>query len=278
MLTDGLDNNSGHIAKTENKWKYRKKTVKEIGDVYPEYLQKRMKNIMKEYSFFNLIKKPNTTNAFQSFVLLFEGEDIKKSKYSEEHLFKLLDKYTGGQNVAKKPDPIKAEHMDTLLDKFAKELIQKNFSFLIAKGYDGKRIRMYLDDKKNYLEGDFVQDGKLYYLKNITLINGLTMSSPTTITGTTSAIDNSVSFNISDLKLNNVAYVPYIEKNKKDVEQWFYDEFDIRRENSEYDKEASLMKNAYVIVILDGSESFKEVFKDAQEGIMKIVKMIQELK
>ena len=137
MLTDGLDNYSGYLAKQENKWKYRKKNVREINDGYSDHLNSRMSTIMKEYKFFNLIKKPGI-NSFQSFVLLYKGEDIKQSGYSDPELIEILRPFTGAQN-ADRPEPELDEDIDKLIEKLSNQLVTRTFSFQILKSYDGQR-------------------------------------------------------------------------------------------------------------------------------------------
>ena len=48
--------------------------------------------------------------------------------------------------------------------------------------------------------------------------------------------------------------------------------------NSEYNAQSGTMKNAYIMVILDCSLSFKNVFVDAQETILDIVNFISNKK
>jgi len=109
-------------------------------------------------------------------------------------------------------------------------------------------------------------------LKNIQYSNGLTTeSNSTTIYG--SSRGNDVVFYLDNLKLNGKKYkvilnkvIQYNERIKGKL-VW----------NSEFVPKNYSAKNTYFIVILDGSESFREKFKDAQATIMEIVKMAKEL-
>ena len=269
MLTDGLDNNSGYLAKKENKGKYRNKTIKEIGDGYGDYLNARMNTIMKEYKFFNLIKKPGR-NAFQSFVLLYKGEDIKKSGYSDSELIEILRPFTGAQN-ADRPQPELDEDIDKLIEKLSNQLVSRTFTFQIQKSYDGKVVRMVLNEKQQvFIEGEFVQEGKNYYFRNIKMSNGLTMNVSSRLIG--SERGGAIQFNVSDIKLNGKPY----KVEHKLVTQWI-SEYGRLVMNSEYRSSDSSRKNAYLIVILDGSNSFKEKFRDAQKGILRIVNLVNDL-
>jgi len=284
MLTDGLDDYSGSLAKQNNSWKYRGQEVPVIQKNYGDYLQKRMNNLMKKYLFFNLIKKPSTTNKFKSYVLLYKGKDIKESPLTDEDLRTLLLPFCASQNVpeSEKPTPIIDENFDGLLEKLSEELVSNTFAFGISKGLEGQKVKMILNGIKNEdvdnlskqvsITGDFILSNGSYQLKNIQYSNGLTTeSNSTTIYG--SSRGNDVVFYLDNLKLNGKKYkvilnkvIQYNERIKGKL-VW----------NSEFVPKNYSAKNTYFIVILDGSESFREKFKDAQATIMEIVKMAKEL-
>lgn len=260
MLTDGLDN------KVTNK------------DAYNKKLQQKMNTLMKKYSFFNLFKskKTNNSNAFQSYVLLYKGKDLKESGYTNDELTKILTPFTGSQN-APRPEPIISEDINELVDILEAKLVSRSFNFFVPAGYVGKKVRMVLNSRNSsepiYFEGDFSLEGGFYYFKNIITSNGLTVQLPPSKYLSSSYSRNGlVEFGIEDLKLYEKPY----KVNKNDVNQWF-EEFGKFRYNSEYSTVTASKKNAYLIVILDGSLSFREKFGDAQDAIMRIVNIISNL-
>jgi hypothetical protein len=130
---------------------------------------------------------------------------------------------------------------------------------------------MILNEKQQiFIEGEFVQDGKSYYFRNIKMSNGLTMSASSSLRG--SERGGAVQFNVRDIKLNGKPY----KVEHKLVTQWI-SEYGRLVMNSEYRSSDSSRKNAYLIVILDGSNSFKEKFRDAQRGILRIVNLVNDL-
>lgn len=271
MLTDGLDNYSGHKAREDNKWKYRKQDDASIAREYKEKLPARMEDIMKTYKFFNLIKKPNTTNSFQSYVLLYKGDDIKESNYSDKQLKELLQPFTGGQN-AEKPEPIISENFEDLFIELERNIVSRSFGFLINKQYEGRRIRMKLDTEGTvYFEGDFVKEDKYYYFENVKLSDGLKVKKDR-LYGFTNPNSGGVTFYLEDLKLNGFPY----KVDNNSVTQWYFDMGDFRR-NAEYSKRGFSAKNTYMILLVDGSESFKEKIKDAKKMVIKIINMVTGL-
>ena len=284
MLTDGLDDYSGSLVKQNNNWKYRGQEVPVIQKNYGDYLQERMNNLMKKYSFFNLIKKPSTTNKFKSYVLLYKGKDIKESPLTEEDLKTLLMPFCASQNVPinEKPTPIIDENFEGLLEKLSDELVSNTFAFGISKGLEGQKVKMILNGIKNEdvnnlskqisITGDFILSNGSYQLTNIQYSNGLTTESKaTTIRGVSKG--NDVVFSLDNLKLNDKKFKVPLKKvlqyNERIKGKLIF--------NSEFVPKNYSEKNTYFIVILDGSESFKEKFKDAQNTIMEIVKMAKEL-
>jgi hypothetical protein len=77
---------------------------------------------------------------------------------------------------------------------------------------------------------------------------------------------------VEDIKLNDKPY----KIDRSVVNQW-HEEFGKMRFNSEYNSGARSQRNAYLIVILDGSESFRDKYRDAQDAIMEIVEIVSEI-
>ncbi|MDR0559372.1 MAG: hypothetical protein LBG92_04335 [Prevotellaceae bacterium] len=260
MLTDGLDN----ISMSLKKGKYAS------ADAYTEALQKKMSTVMGT--------KPN---AFQSYVLLYKGEDLKESEYTDDDLEKKLSVFTGSQNTGR-PGVLMAEDLETLLAKFKAEFTVASFDFEIPKDYAGKRIRMLLNNEKEqyrqvYFEADFVKSGRYFRLENIGTSNGFSVEIPKNrvIEMTNKEIikssDTKASFTVRDLRLNNAAY----SVDKDAVSQWFEDTGKFRK-NSEYQGKSTDMKNAYIMVILDTSTSFGTQINKAKETIIEIVNFISK--
>lgn len=267
MLTDGLDNNSVALANNDKGiFTKRYNTPEE----YVNKIQEKMTKTMKKYYFFDLFSGANNQNQFQSFVLLYQGIDLKESGYSNDELEKILNPYTGAQN-AERPKPLMGENFDILLEKFSNELIQREFIFGIPNGYIGKKVRMYLNNTDIWFEGTFIKEGSSFKFQIAETSDGLTMKYRNLISETFSYENkNSIYFSVKDLKLKSK---PYKVTN---AEQWFLDMGKLRK-NSEYRAETNSFKNAYVIVILDSSLSFGDKFKEAQNAVMKIIKTISDL-
>ncbi len=266
MLTDGLDNKSLTLAESKSRGRY------ESREAYGAALQGKMNEIMTSYAALNLVKSKSVTNTFQSYVLLYKGHDIKESGYTSEQLNEILMPYTGAQNT-ERPEPIQDEDLENLLEKFEGELISRSFSFNVQKDYAGKRIKMLFNDAEKeseqvYFEADLVRTGYEYELTNIeTSPNFSIKVNPNYSTNNTALV-----FTVNDVRLNNASYK--IEKN--DVTQWVMD-YGKFRKNSEYTAKTNTKKNAYIIVLLDASLSFQEKYADAQNAILEIIKMVEEL-
>lgn len=267
MLTDGLDNNSVALA-NRNSGIFTKKY--NTPEEYAEKIQEKITKTMREYYFFDLFSGANNKSQFQSFVLLYQGADLKESGYSNNELEKILMPYTGAQN-AERPKPLMGENFDVLLEKFSNELIQREFTFGIPNGYIGKKVRMYLNNTDIWLEGNFIKEGSSFKFQITETSDGLTMKSKNLLSETSSHENkNSIYFSVEDLKLKNKPY------KVTSAEQWFLDMGKLRK-NSEYRAETNSFKNAYIIVILDSSLSFGDKFREAQDAVMKIIKTISNL-
>ena len=259
MLTDGID------TKVADKTTYNKK------------LQDKMSTLMKKYSFFNLFKskKPNTTNTFESYVLLYKGKDLKETNLTDEQLKTLLNPYIGTQNITETPEERKdriiiKEDINELINILEEKMISRSFRFRIPVGFNGESIKMVLTPKDGanpvYFEGDF--NGNTFKITKTS--DGFTMHS-NNLYGYNVG-NGLVQFEVKDLKLNGKPY----KVNKNVVNQW-HKMLGTYVYNSEYSSQLASHKNAYLIVLLDGSKSFREKFSDAQSGIMRIVRIVSDL-
>jgi hypothetical protein len=277
FFTDGLDNVSTGLAeKNHRRGNYANKAE------YGATLQERMNNILKKYRFFGLIKSPNTTNSFQSYALLYRGDDITKSDYTEDELEAQMRPFTGAQNE-QYPPVIQGSDLEKLLDDFKKAFVVSSFSFIIPKGYVGQRIRMRLNAEDEpdpvYFEADFKRQKKTkflfikkdyYTLENIQTSDGFTVQIP----GGTLPMDaesynpdlNTVPFIVNGLKIGDSPY----SVDKGLVTQWYYEDGKLRN-NSEYKGTSGSKKNAYVLLVMDTSTSFATQINAAKETAEEIV-------
>jgi hypothetical protein len=220
--------------------------------------------------------------------LLYRGEDIEKSGYTEDELDERLRPFTGAQNE-QRPAVIQGDDLNKLLDDFKKAFVVSSFSFIIPKGYTGSRIRMQLNDtedeaEKIYFEADFKkgpQTGFLFWkkdyytLENIQTSEGFILEIP----GGKIEMDelsystdsNTVPFIVSGLKIGDT---PYSVK-REEVSQWFYDGGKLRS-NSEYSSSSGSKKNAYILLVMDTSMSFSTQIMDAKNMANEIVLYISE--
>jgi hypothetical protein len=264
MLTDGLDNVSTQVARNHGQGKYAS------GDDYAKTLQKKMATIMG-----------SSPNSFQSFPLLYIGDDLKQiqtqNNLSDNDFKKFLESklnvFAGSQNAAP-TKVIMGTDFAKIREDFVNQFLTASFDFVVPKDYAGKKIRMTLESEKGeeaYLEGDFVKKGNTYTFENIQYSPGL---SSETKAGAIIKMKNPKDkknlltlFSINNLNYKGNPYKVY------DVGQQVSDS-GIWAVNSEYNAQSGTMKNAYIMIILDGSESFKAVYVDAQETILEIVNFI----
>ena len=282
FFTDGIDNASVDMAIRTRRGNYPRGVAGR--DAYGTAMQNRMQQILKKYSFFGLIKKPNTTNPFQSYVLLFQGEDL--ASYSDDNLKTMLKPFTASQN-APAPDVIMDRNMSVLLDKFKEEFIIPTFSFSIPKDYVGCRVRMRLSMKDDiYFEADLKHQTKskfifikkdFYSLENITVSDGFTFKENTgrliieMDEDTYNVNSNTVTFTINELKRNNKSYTV----RRGEVTQWHNSPGSFVQ-NTEYTGVGGGKKNAYILLIMDTSLSLGANSAAARRTAEEIVKFINE--
>jgi hypothetical protein len=277
FFTDGKDN----VSATDER-SYAK---------YDKKIQRKMKRTMGMF---------NRKNSFQSFALLFEGPDLQKDKYTSDQLTTLLTPFTGSQN-ADRPKVIHSQNIDEILKKFEEEFTSQSFSFYIPKGYSGKKVNMILRDddytfeknEKGELEpndklavnkdhfvsfdGDFVKKGlfcKKYYLKNISTSNNFKFEmDPKGIKMdvSTNKKSNRINFQIKGLKKDGNLFVPVADKLR--ITQQYMD-MGSYRFNSEYIPDAGQIDDAYVLAIIDTSESLGEETNKAKDMMVDAINII----
>ncbi|MDR2146129.1 MAG: hypothetical protein LBE91_06705 [Tannerella sp.] len=281
FLTDGLDNISTQLARQNRKGNYA------TSDIYGTKIQKRLHTIMNNKITLGPIKLfeiPNKTNSFQSFVMYFLGEDDDLNTYSIDELKQKLSYFAGSQNQST-PEILMEKDLNVLKEKFKDEFVVSSLEFEIPKDYAGKRIRMMLndtnvEDDKIYFEGDFYKrwnlfSGSKFYLKGISTSKGFSIEIPQNgeivMDRITASVHTKATFVVKNMRKDNKPY----PVNKSLVTQWFY-EMEKFRKNSEYESVPMRKKNAYILVVLDTSRSFKEHIDEAKDTIIEIVNYVKE--
>ena len=291
FFTDGIDNASVNMAQRTRRGNYPQGIAGR--DAYGAAMQSRMESILKKYSFFGLIKKPNTTNSFQSYVLLFQGQDLES--YSDEQLLNITNPFRAAQNAGDAPALIMDTSMNGLRKKFRDAFVIPSFSFQVPKDYVGQKVKMVLgwDDEGEpvwfeatvqYQQQRFLFcKNDFYTLEDLTTSPGFSFvenTKQTRIEMDKEAYDknaNTVSFIINELKLvdeENPAGRSF-HVDREIVTQW-HDEGtgDSRFENTEYKKEGGGRKNAYILLIMDMSQSLGENAEAARATAAWIVDYI----
>ena len=256
FFTDGKDNIS---ATTEKSYaKYSKK------------IEKKMKRTMGIF---------NHKNAFQSWALLLEGDELQRDGYTPEQLNDMLFPFTGAQNSIR-PPVIQARDIETLQQKFIDEFTAQSYSFYIPQGYTGKRVKMILKDKSNNevtFEGDFVKKGFLspkYSLINIVTSENFTFemkNNSISMASWTLKKSDKISFQINRLKKDEKRFIPNLDKGY--VTQQFMDK-GAYRVNSEYRQDAIKMTDAYILSVIDCSESLGDDTQKAKDMMKKAIDVI----
>lgn len=267
LLTDGLDNVSLEMARKDGRGLY------DSLEAYADSLNKRMNTILSKSHLFGLVQNENIYNTFQSWPIMFFGDDMKSSGYEKKEAMELLKPLAGAQNTFI-PNPIVEEETGKILELFKQQFVVTQYSFLIPKGYVEKRVKMSFYDKngKNAtMEADFKRIGKdKFGLSKIKTSENFfidTKDSDIIISDESGDGENSAVFTIDNLRLNEKPY------SIKSAKQEYYENGKFRT-NSEFDDKAGMKKNAYILLVLDTSKSLgsqaSNVKKLAQDIILYI--------
>ena len=267
LLTDGLDNVSLEMARKDGRGVY------DSLEAYADSLNKRMNTILNKSYLFGLVQNENIYNTFQSWPIMFFGDDMKSSGYEKKEAMELLKPLAGAQNTFT-PNPIVEEETGRILELFKQQFVVTQYSFLIPKGYVEKRVKMSFYEKngKNAtMEADFKRIGKdKFGLSKIKTSENFfidTKDSDIIISDESGDGENSAVFTIDNLRLNEKPY------SIKSAKQEYYENGKFRT-NSEFDDKAGMKKNAYILLVLDTSKSLgsqaSNVKKLAQDIILYI--------
>lgn len=272
LLTDGLDNGSTVVARNNNQGRY-----KDI-ESYISKLNKKKSRIM------GWKKKQDY---FQIYPILFTAGDLEKMRRSnnmdaatfDKYVMNMMEGYRGASNGVEKPAPIYGDNLDKLVKEFEEQFSIQGFEFLVPKGYLNKRIRMTMEDlsgNKASIEGTFAKQGFRFVFKDIKFSEGL-ISESVPSGGMIKAKNQSEKgsilsvFMIDNLKLNGKPFK--INTDINTIEQQYQD-YGYFVTNSEYQSQADSRKNAYVIMIIDGSKSFEENSALAKEKAIEMRRIV----
>jgi hypothetical protein len=275
ILTDGLDNISTQLARNSGRGRYNNV------DEYAAKLQERMSTVFG---------KGNTTNIFQSYVLVFKGADLLGNGFTDAVIRGRMAPLTGAQN-APRPQPIVSDDTRELLTQFVTQFRETytytSFSFLIPKGYADKnsRVSMQLVDAFGNdcaFEGTFVRgsggflsgEGR-YTFEDIQTSEGFTFTELETGVlkeDITEKNPTNARFTITHLRHKNTLY------EVADNKQYIYDD-GAWRMNSERSGAGGKDRNAYVLLLLDRSSSLTdEDVQMTEETVLYIIRnMIEAL-
>ncbi|MDR1466000.1 MAG: hypothetical protein LBI40_00045 [Treponema sp.] len=288
FFTDGIDNASVDMAIRNKRGTYPRGIAGR--DAYAAAMHSRMEQILKEYSFLGLIKKPNSTNSFQSYVLLFKGEDL--ASYDDKQLEGMLAPFRASQNAGDPPELIQDSDMDNLRRKFEDAFIIPRFSFQVPKDYVGQRVRMQLESEDGdevYFEATLTHQEKtnfLFFKEDFYTLEDIKVSNFEFIFDEYTkqkiiemdkiaykADSNTVPFSINNLKFGGKSY----RMIRDEVKQYHDDGTgDAKFENTEYRKNSDSKKNAYILLIMDTSFSLGEHAAEARETAVWIVDFINK--
>ena len=266
FFTDGKDNVSATTDKS-----------------YERYAKKIGRKVRTSMGLFN------RKNSFESWALLLEGKELQADGYDQDQKEEMLRPFADARNSTRFPDgtrpPVLVDQdIKRLFDEFIEKFTQQSFSFYIPKGYSGKKIKMTLKD----VSGNEVEfEGELakkwfwlrYRLLNINTSSGFNFEiergNRITMQATTNLKrSNRIDFEIRGLTKNGEVFVPVVEPDGY-VTQHFFDRGAFRT-NTEYRQSGMQIEDAYILAIIDCSESLgKKDFEEAKrltlEAIQKIV-------
>ncbi len=272
LLTDGLDNGSTVVAQNNHQGHY-----KDINS-YISKLNKKKSKVMG---------RKQKQDHFQIYPILFTAGDLEKMRRSNNmdnvtfnnYVMNMMEGYRGSSKGVEKPAPIYGDNLDKLVKEFEEQFSIQGFEFLIPKGYLNKRIRMTIEDltgNKASIEGTFAKQGYKFVFKDIAFSDGLISESVSTggvIKSKNQSEKGSILsvFMIDNLKLNGKPFKINTDINTIEQE---YQDFGYFVTNSEYQSQADSRKNAYVLMIIDGSKSFEENSALAKEKAIEMRRIV----
>lgn len=269
LLTDGLDNASIEVAKNNYQGMYK------TTEKYSKKIQRKTKNVMGVFK--------SRQNVFKIFPILFTKGDIEQIKNAnnmtdtqyDAYIRGIMEGYRGASKGTNAPEAIYGNDFNRIMSDFQDGFSKSGFSVCIPKGYLNKKVKIELKDKNGVvtsMEGFFKKKWFSYVFENITFDGGITATSlekkKNRLKSTQGVFSKELlaSFFIDGLQLNGVPYVV----DKAETKQYVY-ENKYWMVNTEYFSQTNQRKDAYVLLILDGSRSFKENSMVAKEKAIEMI-------
>lgn len=275
VMTDGLENSSLRAAKNH----HMGHSCRNIG-AYQRIVKKKTKRAMGK-------------NAWQVYPIVFEGKDLRALYKSNNMTAEEKDDFVhtqfepmrgakgapirGEDNIS--PHVIASSSAVDIANKFRDEFLSASFEFHIPKGYVGQLIKMQFSNGSGMIAeftgilkkrgGNFIfQDAAFSKgLECLTNKNGIWKS-----TNRKSRKSLVAEFEFNDFKLNDKALI-----DSYTVAQ-YVEQQGIWIKNTEYDAQRGQSQNAYIIAILDGSDSVGEDYDEMKTALMSMIKIVTKHK
>lgn len=277
VMTDGLENSSLRTAKNHHMGHCCRTT-----EAYQRVVKRRTKKAMGK-------------NAWQVYPIVFEGEDLRRlyinNNMTEEKKKEFLDTQFEPMRGAKgapvkgkkdfiSPRVIASSSADDIANKFREEFLSASFGFHIPKGYAGKSVKMqfFNTNSKKIAEftGSFVKRNGNFFLKDVKFSDGLSCviekKGKWKSTNRKNRKSLVAEFEFNDFKLNGKAMTSDYTVSQDVYQQGIW------VTNTEYGAQRGQSQNAYIIAILDGSESVGEDYNEMKKALINMIDIVTKHK
>lgn len=275
VMTDGLENASLRAAKNHHMGHSCNKI-----ESYQRAVKRKTKRAMGK-------------NSWQIYPIVFEGEDLKslysRNKMSEEAVRTFLNEQfeplRGSKGAPLKgedhisPRVISGSKADEIANTFRDEFYSASFDFHIPKGYVDKQVKMqFFRDSAEIATfvGNLEKKCGKYIFSNVSFSDGLecvtNKKGVWKSTNRKNRKDLVAQFEFNDFKYKGKALADNYTV-AQDVEQQ-----GIWVTNTEYDAQRGQSQNAYIIAILDGSQSVENDYLEMKQTMMRMIKIITDHK
>ena len=271
VMTDGLENSSLRAAKNHHMGHCRNKI-----ESYQRAVKRSTKRAMGK-------------NSWQVYPIVFEGEDLRtlytRNKMSEEAIRDFLNEQFEPMRGSKgapikgedyiSPRVISGSKADEIANTFRDEFNSASFGFHIPKGYAGKEIKMQFfvgSEQIAEFTGSFVKRCGRFFLEDVNFSEGLSCvvekKGKWKSTNRKARKSLVAQFEFNDFKYKGKALADNYTV-AQDVEQQ-----GIWVTNTEYNAQRGQSQNAYIIAILDGSESVGNDYAEMKKTMMSMISII----
>lgn len=276
VMTDGLENSSLRAAKNH----HMGHSCRNIG-TYQRIVKKKTKRAMGK-------------NAWQVYPIVFEGEDLRNlyssNNMTEEQKTDFLDTQFEPMRGAKgapvkgrkdfvSPRVIASSSADDIANKFRDEFLSASFGFHVPKGYAGQPIKMQFFNGSEMIAeftGILKKRGGNFVFRDVAFSKGLEcLTNKNGIWKSTNRKSRKslvAEFEFNDFKLNDKALIDSytVAQNVEQQGIWI--------RNTEYEAQRGQSQNAYIIAILDGSESVGEDYNEMKKALMNMIDIVTKHK